>query len=713
MDGARFDDLVRTFADTTSRRSVLKGLLASAAAALGARAGSARAQACRPAGRLCSVSSQCCSGLCDTTNPDPTQRNRCACPPGQENCRGLCTDPATAYRADPANCGACDRRCPVFPNTVATCADKVCGYACRPGFADCNGAMEDGCETVPATDPAHCGGCGATCSGNNMATVVCDGGSCEAGECAAGFADCNNDKRTDGCEIDLNNDPRNCGGCGTVCSANHIATPTCAGGLCTGVCDTGWADCNNDKRTDGCETDVTTLANCGTCGHSCPDRANATKSCAGGVCTYACLAGFASCNGGPSEDDADGCEVNTQTDVNHCGGCGKSCEATKPANTVVGGCTGGVCSYACAVGFADCGGTSDGCETNTQTNAAHCGACGRTCRPGETCQAGSCRCGTGPGCQPGQSCESGACVGCVTGSAPCGGVCVRCVGGTVNAGCACVCPTGKTLCRGECLDPATFATDANNCGSCGHSCNGGTCSGGFCVCNGETCQTGETCFLGECDCCGNGSCDPPPVDGGPYQCGTFGGCLGKCNLGEICSLEFEDGSCECPGKSGPSCAAGLVCHNAQCCAHCPANETFGTGCDCHCGSGPTCGASGSCVGGTCTCGGGDPCGSGQHCSNGVCCPTNFDNCGGICKNTTGDPINCGYCNHSCGPDAATCANDVCTCTSTGNTCKPLEHCVDGACRCGTGSACGPGRHCTLAGTCATRPDPALTSPGRR
>lgn len=40
-----------------------------------------------------------------------------------------------------------------------------------------------------------------------------------------------------------------------------------------------------------------------------------------------------------------------------------------------------------------------------------------------------------------------------------------------------VCPTGQGMCGGACQ---SFQTDANNCGSCGHSCAPGTCSAGVC-----------------------------------------------------------------------------------------------------------------------------------------------------------------------------------------------------------------------------------------
>jgi hypothetical protein len=54
--------------------------------------------------------------------------------------------------------------------------------------------------------------------------------------------------------------PVHCGGCNLSCSNNHVSEPVCVDGLCVGECDAGWADCNDDKSTDGCENDLSPLA---------------------------------------------------------------------------------------------------------------------------------------------------------------------------------------------------------------------------------------------------------------------------------------------------------------------------------------------------------------------------------------------------------------------------------------------------------------------
>jgi hypothetical protein len=60
------------------------------------------------------------------------------------------------------------------------------------------------------------------------------------------------------------------------------------------------------------------------------------------------------------------------------------------AHTVAVCTAGATCGAACAAGFADCDGSpSDGCETPVASDAANCGACGRACA--DACVAGECQ----------------------------------------------------------------------------------------------------------------------------------------------------------------------------------------------------------------------------------------------------------------------------------------------------------------------------------
>ncbi len=66
--------------------------------------------------------------------------------------------------------------------------------------------------------------------------------------------------------------------------------------------------------------------------------------------------------------------------------------AAGDASVALGFCRFGDCEAAvCAVGSGDCDGRVDnGCETDTETNANHCGGCGRACPFGASCVAGLC-----------------------------------------------------------------------------------------------------------------------------------------------------------------------------------------------------------------------------------------------------------------------------------------------------------------------------------
>src|SRR5204863_432549 len=153
------------------------------------------------------------------------------------------------------------------------------------GYADCDGTAADGCEVNLGSDPAHCGSCGGACSTVN-ATPSCVNSTCVC-NCAAGFGDCDNNCGT-GCETSFNVDPPNCGGCAKACSNQNIAIPTCSGGFCSGSCNAGFADCDNDKLTNGCETNISGNVNaCGACGAICSSQ-NGTATCTSGNCQIGC-----------------------------------------------------------------------------------------------------------------------------------------------------------------------------------------------------------------------------------------------------------------------------------------------------------------------------------------------------------------------------------------------------------------------------------------
>jgi hypothetical protein len=335
----------------------------------------------------------CCNHRCFDTSADLGHCGSCgnSCVPEGGNpglaacCNSACVDTGSSA----THCGSCTNVCSTNNVPAPACTVGTCTGVCAPGTGDCNSnKLTDGCETDLLSNVAACGGCGLSCSTSNVPTPSCLAGQCN-GACSAGFADCNLNKQTDGCESNLAIDPQHCGGCANVCSNNHIATPTCTAGACTGVCTAPYADCDANKLFNGCEVDTGgDPAHCGGCANVCSTNNVPTPTCAAGVCDGACGAGFADCN---TNKLTDGCEVNTNTDANNCGACGTACSA---ANMATRTCGAGACNGACAAGFADCNNNkrTDGCEINTMTDKNNCGGCGAAfaCGSGFVCQSGSC-----------------------------------------------------------------------------------------------------------------------------------------------------------------------------------------------------------------------------------------------------------------------------------------------------------------------------------
>lgn len=271
-----------------------------------------------------------------------------------------------------------------IPNPTET--NGVCDGVCEATYGDCNlNKATDGCEVALLENVLHCNGCGQACSTSNLSGVSCTAGVC-GGMCMMGFGDCNNDKRTDGCETNVTSSAAHCGGCGTPCSGNNVPTPTCFAGSCTGQCATGTGDCNNDRRTDGCEINTqSNPAHCGGCARTCSTNHIATPTCSTGTCNGTCDPGFFDCD---NNKLTNGCETVTATSTDHCGGCGLECSQ----NNLAVSCSSGVCNGMCNPGYLDCNNDrrSDGCEVNGDTDNAHCGNCTNVCNANEECQGGSC-----------------------------------------------------------------------------------------------------------------------------------------------------------------------------------------------------------------------------------------------------------------------------------------------------------------------------------
>lgn len=245
-------------------------------------------------------------------------------------------------------------------------------------------------------------------------------------------------------------------------------------------CPVGTGACDADPA-NGCETNTqTSNDHCGGCNIPC-DPVNGSGQCVNGQCELAdCDAYFASCDMNP----ANGCETPLLSDVNNCGGCGLSC---MKANTD-SFCNGGNCNIiGCQNNHADCNlSAADGCETNLANDMSHCGGCNLACdlpNAAESCVPSAV---TGLGV-----CQLGAC------------------------------NTGFANCN---LNPAdgceiNTTNDVNNCGQCFQGCNFANASAS-CVNSG--------CQMGACNA-NHADCDNSPLTGCEVNLQTNTNNCGACD----------------------------------------------------------------------------------------------------------------------------------------------------------------------------------------
>ncbi len=445
--------------------------------------------------------------------------------------------------------------------------------ACMTGRADCDATASNGCEVDLASDARNCGACGTACSLPN-ATAACATGRCAIASCDAGFADCDM-VASNGCEVNLSTSTSHCGRCGNACSFPG-SSAACERGSCRiASCAAGLGDCDGDS-SNGCEaTFATDVRNCGACGMGCAIT-NGTPSCVGGRCAVAsCNAGFADCDGNP----ANGCEVNTRSDPSNCNGCGMRCST--PGGTPA--CTGSRCDIAaCDAGRADCDGNpANGCEVTLASDARNCGACGTACSlPSATatcvggrcavasCNAGFADCDGNPanGCEVFTSSDESNCGGCGVRCAPSNGT------GVCSSGrCTVVaCNTGFGDCNGAASDgcEATLATDASNCGGCGMRCALSNAT--------ASCSAGR-CAVASCNA-GFANCNSNPADGCEVSTATdrsnCGACGRACALANAAATGCASGACtvvscvsgygNCNGAAADGCESNLRTDPSNC-----------------------------------------------------------------------------------------------------------------------------------------------------
>jgi hypothetical protein len=498
---------------------------------------------------LTNATASCVAGVCRVES----------CTPPFADCNGSPEDGCEVNtKTDVDNCGACAAKpCPKL-NGQAFCADSQCGITCTENFADCDGEAGNGCEKDVSRDINNCGGCGKACAASSGKTAWCRKGQCGETTCAPGRGDCNGDPDDDaangGCETDLKTDVDSCGACGTTCGISGGEAQCSAGACSIKSCSPGFADCSGGYG-NGCETNINTdLGNCGTCGNACT-AANGSPACVTGACQVkTCTGTYADCNGAVT----DGCETNTATNRNRCGGCtGASTNCDTLFANASGQCMNSMCSLTtCATNYSNCDSVgSNGCEINLKTDVNHCGTCTTVCSSSgatsTSCASGTCapKCtGTRLFCS---NPENGCPIDGATDEANCGGcgkICSSAAAAHVSSN-NCQASACQPVCAGLWDDcdgnpgngcEKAVATDLANCGGCGVTCGTANASATSCVsgtctpqCNAgwKNCGAPEAgCntplgTLANCTACGN-AC-------GANQFCTPSGCVSHFDIGVV------------------------------------------------------------------------------------------------------------------------------------------------------------------------------------
>jgi hypothetical protein len=446
---------------------------------------------CLTACELAHATAACSAGECEIDE----------CEEPFDNCDSdQSTGCETDLSSDALHCGECDDACPDV-NGTPSCVDSACQIDCNDGFDNCDRAIANGCETKISFDSRNCGTCRNACErGEDDEEPWCKEGECGSTDCPEGLGDCDGDGD---CDYDLTSDPDSCNYCGSPCVVAN-GSPKCNERVCEiDSCDEGYKNCDSESEdggyADGCETNTDTdVNNCGGCGIVC-EIENGTAKCEDGQCKVdTCKEPFDDCDG-----DGLDCETNYHESPEHCGACNTDCHALP--NAATGKCELGVCLVdRCEDGYGDCT-TASGCETVLADSKANCGRCDRECvdQGGtNTCRRGECD----PVCAlPNEDCDDDPANGC----------------------------------------EANTQSDPKNCKTCGTECRSpdGT--------------TSNTCFMGACEPrCDDGyeSCDSDPDNGCETHTATDENNCGSCRT--VCMTPPGSGTTSCDGGvCTPACAA--------------------------------------------------------------------------------------------------------------------------------------------------------------
>jgi len=485
----------------------------------------------------------------------------------------------------------------------------------------------------------------------------------------------------------------NCGGVDGCdpCPAFEVDEPNGAGfcevteagtGRCAMSCVTPFDDCNG-MMADGCEIDTTIdPEHCGGCNMPCSPPARASATCENSVCGFVCDPGY--CRIG------DGCVADGTVDPeNECMACNAAQQAIGWSPRTEGAACGDQGESDCSA--AD---TCDGfghCVPNHAASGAPCEDDDNVCT-GDLCDGqGVClhvnvtaACDDGEACTHSDICEAGVCAG-------------------QSYDCSDDNPCTDDICLGDgtCENPNN-TLPCNDDNACTHSdtCGGGTCNG-----TAYTCSDGNVCTDDVCN--GDGSCTYPAADG-------------PCDDGNACTQNDQCSAGSCGGEAyecddGNPCTDD-ICNGDGTCSH--PNNTLPCNDDNACTHSDTCG-DGTCNGTAYTCSDGNDCTDDVCNGDGSCTyPARTGACddGNPCTHT--DMCNAGICGgeaYQCNDDEL-CTDDVCngdgTCSHPNNTaacddgeaCTYNDQCNNGVCggsvyQCNDNNPCTDDA-CNGDGTCA-------------
>lgn len=154
-----------------------------------------------------------------------------SCAAGYGDCDGNPSNGCeSALDRDPLHCGSCLTRCDV--STQLCQAGSCVASSCPAGRGECDGDLTLACE-ADLTSVEHCGFCANPCVVPN-GTPVCNAGLCEVQSCGSGFADCDG-APDNGCEATLGS-VEHCSACNDACTGSGGA-PVCNAGVCDTLCD--------------------------------------------------------------------------------------------------------------------------------------------------------------------------------------------------------------------------------------------------------------------------------------------------------------------------------------------------------------------------------------------------------------------------------------------------------------------------------------------